>query len=315
MKSLVMTNFGGLDVLENRDIPVPTPGPSEILVRIHATGLNPVDFKIREGHLKEIFPVKFPHILGGDISGEVVAVGVSVHEFAPGDEVFFSNPLDRHGGFAEFVAVDQAIVARKPKTINHVQAASLPVAGLTSIQALRDFAGIKPKMKVLIHAGAGGVGSFAIQYAKHKGAVVYTTASASKADYVRSLGADHVIDYNKVDFVEVAQTAGGMDIVLETIGGANYLRSIIATKNGGAVPSIVNPPDEETKTLANEKHIKTDFMLLNGSRDDLNEIVSLVDCGLVQPMVSETFPFDDIRKGLIQIESGRSKGKLVIEMV
>jgi NADPH:quinone reductase-like Zn-dependent oxidoreductase len=314
MKAVVMTNYGGLDVLEYRHLPTPTPGPSEILVRVHATGLNPVDFKIREGHLKDVFPVTFPRILGGDISGVVVATGSNVSDFAPGDDVYFSNPLDRDGGFAEYVAVDQAIVARKPKTVSHIEAASLPVAALTSIQALRDFGGLRPQMKVLIHAGAGGVGSFAIQYAKRQGAIVYTTASAAKADYVRSLGADYVIDYTKEDFVEVAQKFGGMDIVLETIGGNNYFKSILATKSGGAVPSIVNPPDPETKALAIENKIKTDFMLLQGSRSDLSEISALVDSGMVHTTVSQTFGFAELRDGLSSLETGRTQGKIVVKI-
>ena len=157
MKAVVMSDYGTNDVLKVAELPIPQPGPTEVLVRIHATGLNPVDFKIREGHLKELFPVEFPRVLGGDISGVVVDVGALAKDFKKGDAVYFSNPLDRDGGFAEFVTVDQSIVALKPKTLNHIEAASLPVVGLTSVQALRDFAGVKKGDRVLIHAGAGGV--------------------------------------------------------------------------------------------------------------------------------------------------------------
>jgi NADPH:quinone reductase-like Zn-dependent oxidoreductase len=315
MKAVVMSDYGTNDVLKVAELPIPQPGPTEVLVRIHATGLNPVDFKIREGHLKELFPVEFPRVLGGDISGVVVDVGALAKDFKKGDAVYFSNPLDRDGGFAEFVTVDQSIVALKPKTLNHIEAASLPVVGLTSVQALRDFAGVKKGDKVLIHAGAGGVGSFAIQYAKYLGAEVYTTASSQRSDYLRSLGADRVIDYKTEDFVDVAQKTGGMDVVFESIGGTNYLRSILATKKGGAVPAVVNPPDAETESLAKEKNIKTSFMLLQGSRKDLNHIADLIDRGIIKTSVSKTFGLDDVALGLAELEKGRTQGKLVVEIL
>jgi NADPH:quinone reductase-like Zn-dependent oxidoreductase len=315
MKAVVMSDYGTNDVLKVAELPIPQPGPTEVLVRIHATGLNPVDFKIREGHLKELFPVEFPRVLGGDISGVVVDAGALAKDFKKGDAVYFSNPLDRDGGFAEFVTVDQSIVALKPKTLNHIEAASLPVVGLTSVQALRDFAGVKKGDKVLIHAGAGGVGSFAIQYAKYLGAEVYTTASSQRSDYLKSLGADRVIDYKKEDFVDVAQKAGGMDVVFESIGGTNYLRSILATKKGGVVPAVVNPPDAETESLAREKNIKTSFMLLQGSRRDLSHIAELIDRGIIKTSVSKTFALDDVALGLAELEKGRTQGKLVVEIL
>jgi NADPH:quinone reductase-like Zn-dependent oxidoreductase len=315
MKAVVITDYGTNDVLGTAELPIPRPGPTEVLVRIHATGLNPVDFKIREGHLKELFPVEFPRVLGGDISGVVVDAGPLAKDFKQGDAVYFSSPLDRNGGFAEFVTVDQSIVSLKPNTLNHTEAASLPVVGLTSVQALRDFAGVKKGDKVLIHAGAGGVGSFAIQYAKYLGAEVYTTASSQRSDYLKSLGADRVIDYKTEDFVDVAQKAGGMDVVFESIGGTNYLRSVLATKKGGAVPAIVNPPDAETESLAKKKNIKTSFMLLQGSRQDLRHIAELVDRGVVKTSVSKTFALDDVALGLAELENGRTQGKLIVEIL
>lgn len=314
MHAVLINNYGGSEVLTHSQRPVPKTGPGEILVKIHATALNPVDFKIRQGHLHELFPANFPRILGGDISGVVVASGQDASDFRPGDEVFFSNPLDRDGGYAEYVTVNEKIVARKPEGLTHVEAASLPVAGLTAIQALRDFAQVKPGDKVLIHAGAGGVGSFAIQYAKELGAIVFTTASAAKSDYVRALGADHVIDYAKEDFVQVAQRSGGMDVVLESVGGSNYLRSILATKSGGAVPAIVNPPDEDTAAIAREKNIKTDFMLLSGSRADLQQISQLVADGKLKTTVSRLLPLRQVADAHRELESGRVTGKLVIDM-
>lgn len=314
MNAVIMNNYGGAEVLSLSQRPIPTPASGEILVKVHATALNPVDYKIRQGHLQQLFPVKFPRILGGDISGIVISSGPQATDFKPGDEVFFANPLDRDGGYAEYVTVDQTIVARKPAGISHVEAASLPVVGLTAIQALRDFAKVKPGDKVLIHAGAGGVGSFAIQYAKKLGATVFTTASSAKADYVKSLGADHVIDYTKEDFTDVAAKWGGMDVVFETIGGDNYLRSIQATKRGGAVPAIVNPPDGETTAFALEKNIKTDFMLLSGVRSDLQEISRLVSNDGLKTAVSRALPLSKVAAAQTELETGRVRGKLVIDM-
>ncbi len=312
MKAVVIDKFGGPEVLESREVATPTPALTEVLVEVHAVGLNPVDFKIRQGHLNDLLPTTFPRILGGDISGVVTSVGNDVQKFQVGDQVFFSNPLDRDGGYADFVIVDERFVARKPAYLSWIDAASLPVAGLTAIQALRDFGGIKRGSKVLIHAAAGGVGSFAVQYAKHMGAEVFATASSAKADYVRSLGADHVIDYRQEDFVTIANRVGGMDIILESIGGLNYPRSLAATRMGGAVPSIVNPPDSDSLSMAASRSIKTDFMLLRGEPKDLEEIADLVDRGIIRPTVSKVFALDDIRQAHTELEAGRTSGKLVV---
>ena len=314
MNAVQINRYGSAEVLELKDVKVPKPGHGEILVEVHACGLNPVDYKIRQGHLKDLFPVTFPRILGGDISGVVKELGPSATDFQVGDEVYFSNSLDRDGGYAEFCVVDQKIVARKPTSLSHIEAASLPVVGLTSIQALRDFGGIKQGAKVLIHAGAGGVGSFAIQYAKSVGAKVFTTASSDKFDYVKSLGADRVIDYRIEDFVAVCEQEGGMDIVFETIGGVNYAKSILATRTGGAVPCIVNPPDGDTKALADSRRVKTDFFLLRGDRSDLNLISDLVKRQIVKSTVSKILPLEEVRAGHEQLESGRTQGKLVLKI-
>ncbi len=315
MKAVIINGYGDNNVLEFTDVEKPRPGSGQVLVQVYACGLNPVDYKLREGALQELVSFKFPRILGGDISGVIAEVGPNADDFKVGDEVFFSHPLDKDGGYAEYCVVDQKIIAKKPPSLSHVEAASLPVVGLTAIQALRDFGEMKPGSKVLIHAGAGGVGSFAIQYAKAKGAYVYTTASASKSDYVKSLGADKVIDYTKEDFVEISQQHGGMDIVFELVGGANYAKSILAVRNSGKVPCIVNPPDRDTKSLAEEKDVKTDFMLLDGNRSDLEEITSLVESGAVKTTVSKTLSFSEVKKGHEMLESGRTQGKLVLKVV
>ena len=314
MRAVLINRYGNADVLEQKDVTVPKPGHKEILVEVQACGLNPVDYKIREGHLNDLFPVTFPRILGGDISGVVKALGPGATDFQVGDQVYFSNSLDRDGGYAEFCVVDQNLMAKKPRALSYVEAASLPVVGLTSIQALRDFGNLKKGMKVLIHAGAGGVGSFAIQYAKSMGATVYTTASSDKRDYVMSLGADRVIDYRSEDFLKVCEQEGGMDIVFETIGGVNYAKSILATKEDGAVPCIVNPPDNDTKALAEKRRVKTDFFLLRGDRSDLNLISTLIERGVVRTTVSTVLPLEEVRAGHNQLESGRTQGKIVLKI-
>ena len=314
MQAVVMDRYGELDVLEKREVADPRPGPGEVLVEVFACGLNPVDYKIRHGALKDLFAVNFPHILGGDISGVVRELGVGASDFKVGDEVFFSNPLDRDGGNAQYVVVQQTFLAKKPRTISHVEAASLPVVALTSLQALRDFGKMKPGSRVLIHAGAGGVGSFAIQYAKSAGAIIYTTASRQKADYVRALGAERVIDYHEEDFVDICTRDGGMDIVLETLGGESYAKSILATREGGAVPCIVAPPDEATRALAERRRVKTEFLLLHGNRPDLDEIARLIDGGVVRTSVSRVLSLDEVCLGHELLESGRTQGKLVVQI-
>ncbi len=314
MKAITIEKFGTADTLTYTNMNRPTPENNEALIEVHATGINPVDYKIRNGDLEEVFPTQFPKVLGGDISGVITEIGSDVSKFKVGDEVFLSAPLDQNGGYAEYTVVHEKYLAHKPNEISHIDAASLPVTGLTAVQTLRDFSGIKKGDNVLIHAGAGGVGSFAIQYASHLGAKVFTTGSAKRYDYLKKLGADVVIDYNKADFVEIAKEHGGMDIVLESVGGDNYLRSLEATKAGGKVPSITHPPGEKEVKLAKSKGIKTDFFLLEGIPSDLDEIAGLIKQGIVKTNVSKVFTFDQIKDAHNQIESGRTQGKIVLKV-
>lgn len=314
MSAIVIDDYGSTEVLKLKKIPTPQPQAEELLVEVCACGLNPVDYKIRQGHLKDLFEVHFPRVLGGDISGVVKECGSLAKDFIVGDEVYFSSPLDRNGGYAEFCTVPQHLVAKKPPTLSHVEAASLPVVGLTSIQVLRDFANIRAGQRVLIHAGAGGVGSFAIQYAKYCKAEVLTTASEARREYLLALGADRVIDYRSEDFVEVCRQVGGMDIVFETIGGENYPRSIKATRDGGVVACIVNPPDSDTRSMSETRNIKTDFFLLTPNRSDLDEIARLVAGGIVKPIVSLTLPLQQVADGHRMLESGRTQGKIVLSL-
>lgn len=314
MKALVINKFGDPEVLQIAETEIPQITAEEILVKVHSCGLNPVDTKIRAGHLNDLFATTFPRILGGDISGTIVTLGSDVTGFKIGDEVYFANPLDKNGGYSEFCTVNYKIVCHKPLSLTHNEAATLPVAGLTSVQALRDFCKIKSGDKVLIHAGAGGVGSFAIQYAKQLGAIVFATASASNHDYLKELGADVVIDYNKADFVSVCQDFGGMDIVLESIGGSNYYQSLHATRIGGVVACLVNPPDETSKNLAAQKKIKTDFFLLSCSRHDLIEIAQLIEAQKIKPAEMKILSFNEIKEAHKQLESGKTRGKLVLQV-
>jgi len=314
MKAAVLQNYGKLDQLTLTEIEKPEPAANQIQVRVKAAGLNPVDKKLREGDLKDLIPITFPRVLAGDVSGVVTAHGEDVSDFAIGDEVYFATPLDANGGNAEYTVVDAAIAAHKPVSLSHAEAATLPVVALTAVQALRDFAGLKKGDNVLIHAGAGGVGVFAIQYAKHLGATVYTTASAKNHDFLKELGADHVIDYREEDFVDVARKIDGFDVVFETVGHENYLRSIEAAKDGVAIPSIVNPPSESDLELAAKKRIKTDFMLLEGNRQDLELIAKLIDDGIAKTRVGKSFPLDQAPMAHELLASGINHGKIVVEV-
>ena len=314
MKAIVIEKYGSAEELILKDLPVPEPEKGEIRVRVRACGLNPVDFKIRQGHLEELFPVKFPWIPGGDVAGVVDKVGDDVSHLKQGDRVFFAAPLDKNGGYAEYCTVDAGSVVTIPSRLSFEEAATLPVAGLTSVQALRDFGQVKPGHKVLIHAGAGGVGTLAIQYAKALGAEVYTTASEGNAEYVRSLGADVVINYREQNFVEICQQAGGMDVVLESLGGLFYPESIKATKSGGRVPCIVNPPDSDTQGLAASSQITTDFLLLESRPADLEHLCSLVDSETIRPGIFEKISMNQIRDAHKKLESGRTKGKLILSI-
>lgn len=314
MKAVVINQFGGPEVLTLVEMDKPKIKETEILIEVHACGLNPVDYKIRKGDLNEVFPVTFPRVLGGDISGVVSAVGSQVTDFKVGDEIYCANKLDKEGAYAEFVAVEQEIVAKKPETLSYIEAAGLPVAALTAVQTLRDFCELKAGQKVLIHAGAGGVGSLAIQYAKYLGAEVYTTGSSLRKNYLQSLGADRIIDYHSEDFVKVCNDAGGMDCVLEAVGGVNYPKSLLATKKGGVVVSIVNPPDADTLTLSHDRKIKTDFMLLSSSRQDLDIIRDLVDKKIMNVSISRTYKMEELQEAHKDLETGRTQGKLVLEV-
>src|SRR5438132_11612407 len=240
MRAFIVDRYGSADRVRASEVPDPEVREDDVLVRIHAAGVNPLDSKIRDGEFKFILPYRLPLILGNEMAGVVVRVGSQVRRIKPGDEVYGRPDKDRIGAFAEFIAMNQADVALKPKNLTMEEAASIPLVGLTAWQVLIERANLQKGQKVLIHAGSGGVGTFAIQLAKHIGATVATTTSTANVDLVKSLGADVVIDYKKEDFDKVLS---GYDVVLNSLGKDTLEKSLKVLKPGGKLISISGPPD------------------------------------------------------------------------
>ncbi|HWL86614.1 MAG TPA: NADP-dependent oxidoreductase [Polyangiaceae bacterium] len=331
MKAFLIDRYGGPEVLVARDIPLPEVGANDLLVRVRASGVNPVDFKIRDGMVKILVKLRFPAVLGNELSGVVARIGTNVTGFKEGDEVFARLAKDRLGAFAEFTAVDASLAVRKPANLTHVQAASIPLVGLTSWQALVDTARLQSGQKVLIHAGSGGVGTFALQLAKHLGATVLTTASARNADLVRRLGADVVIDYKNVPFESMATDC---DVVFDTQGGDILERSFSAVKRGGIVVTISGNPDgkfakarglnpivvlalrfmmRKVTTLARSKDAHFEYLFMRPDGQQLATIAELLSNETIKPVVDRVFPFDQTAGALAYVESGKATGKVVIE--
>jgi NADPH:quinone reductase-like Zn-dependent oxidoreductase len=333
MKAFVVERYGDADTVRASDVPVPEVGPHDILVRIHAASVNPVDLKIRNGDLKAILPFRPPFVLGNDLAGMVVAVGARVTRFAVGDDVYAHPRQSRMGTFAEFIAIHQDDAAPKPATLTMTEAASIPLVGLTAWQALVERANLRPGQKVLIHAGAGGVGTIAIQLAKHLGARVATTASATKTDLVKNLGADVVIDYQKQAFETILHD---YDVVLDTVGGETLDKSLLVLKPGGTVVSITGPPDPafakkiganpvirlaiaalsfRIRRHARRRQVTYSYLFLKASGDQLRELTTLIDAGIIRPVVDSVLDFERTREALAHLEQGRTKaGKVVVRM-
>jgi NADPH:quinone reductase-like Zn-dependent oxidoreductase len=307
MRAISQRALGGPEVLELVEMERPEPGPVEVLVRVHAAGVNPTDWKARRtgGRFKGV-----PSVLGFDVSGVVEAVGPGVTLYEPGDEVFgmprFPHPA---GAYAEYVTAPPRHFARKPASIDHVQAAALPLAALTALQCLVDTAGLREGQKVLVHAAAGGVGHLAVQIAKDRGAYVAGTAREPKHAFVRSLGADEVIDYTTTDFAEVVRDA---DIVLDTIGGDYGPRSLRTLRDGGTLVSIVPPVDEDLRTAAAERGIATGWTLVEPDHQGMTEIAALVEAGRLRAEIDTVFPLEEAAKAHTLGETGRTTGKIVL---
>ncbi|WP_369229031.1 NADP-dependent oxidoreductase [Streptomyces sp. R21] len=328
MRAFVVTKYK--EPLQEADVPEPTVGEHDVLVRVEAAGLNQLDEKIRAGELKQILPYKLPVILGNDVAGTVIGVGTAVRGFKPGDEVYGRPDQDRIGTFAERIAVAEGDLALKPASISMNEAGALPLVALTAWQALVERGKVRPGQKVLIHAGAGGVGSIAIQLAAHLGAHVATTASASNADFVRALGADTVIDYRSQDF---EQLLTGYDLVLDSLGGETLEKSLRVLKPGGKAIEISGPPEptfareaglnpllrlgvgvlsRKIRKQAKKLGVTYEFMLMRASGDQLRQITTLIDKGVVRPVVGKVVGFDQTPQALQSLSQGGIRGKAVI---
>lgn len=330
MKAFIVDRYRKKGALRLGEMPQPTLRDDDVLVEVHAAGVNPLDSKVRDGEFKLILPYRPPFILGHDVAGKVVRVGSSVRRFKPGDEVY-ARPRDGQvGTFAEFIAVNEADVALKPKNLTMQEAASLPLAGLTAWQVLVERAGLREGQKVLIHAGSGGVGTFAIQLAKHLGATVATTTSTANIELVRSLGADVVIDY-KTQRIE--ELLSGYDVVLNSLDGDTLRKSLNVLKSGGKLISISGPPDPDfagaqglnwflrqvmrllsfgIRRKAEVRRMSYSFLFMRANGEQLRQIASLVEAGIIRPVVDRVFPFEATNEALAYIEAGRSKGKVVV---
>ncbi|MCL1632851.1 NADP-dependent oxidoreductase [Sporolactobacillus sp. CPB3-1] len=309
MKAIVIHQYGGADQLHEAEVPMPEPEAHQVIVRLSATSINPIDWKLREGYLKQAFDWTFPIILGWDVAGVIVRTGDQVSEWKAGDRVFARPATTPRGSYAEYTAVDEDLLARIPDHLSFEEAAAIPLAGLTAWQALFDYGKLKTGEKVLIHAGAGGVGSLAIQFAKYKGASVYTTASAKNHDFVKKLGADETIDYQSQDFTRVLHD---MDLVFDTVGGQVQRESFKVLKKGsGRLISIVNAPDPQ---LISEYHVQAQSIWLKENGRQLKEIADLLASGKVKASAGTTLPFSEksIREAHRLSETGHARGKIVV---
>jgi len=332
MRAFILDRYGSTDALRAGDMPEPELREDDVLVQIHAAGVNPLDSKIRDGEFKLILPYRLPLILGNDVAGVVVRVGSRVRRFKPGDEVYARPDKDRIGTFAEFISMNEDAVAIKPKGLTMEEAASIPLVGLTAWQALIERAKLKKGQKVLIHAGSGGVGTFAIQLAKHVGAIVATTTSTANVEWVKRLGADIVIDYSKDDFATILRD---YDVVLNSLGGVTLEKSLRVLKPGGKLISLSGPPDPafaeaigsswflklamrvlsyRIRKKAKRHHVSYSFLFMRASGGQLREIGSLIDSGVIRPVVDRVFPFESTKEAMAYVEGGRAKGKVVVKV-
>lgn len=330
MKGWVVPKYGRPLQLVER--PEPAVGDRDVLIEIHAAGVNVLDEKIRSGEFKPILPYRPPFVLGHDLAGVVTRIGADVTRFAIGDEVYARPRDQRIGTFATRLAVHEDDVAHKPRSLSFVEAASMPLVALTAWQALVEIAGLQPGQKVLIHAGSGGVGTQAIQLAKHLGATVATTAGAADHGWVRELGADRAIDYRREQFDELLS---GYDVVLDSQGDESVRRSLRILKPGGVVIGIAGPLDADfarshglplpirlaargmswkAKRAARRLGVRYRFLLMRADGAQLEQITALIDDGTLRPVIERTYPFAEVPQALEHVASGRTKGKIVVDL-
>lgn len=333
MKAFVVEEYKKKGAPALANMPEPVLQESDVLVRIHATAVNLLDAKVRNGEFKLLLPYRPPFILGHDFAGTVIKTGAKVKQFKVGDEVYARPRDSRVGTFAEFIATHEEDVALKPKNLSMAEAASIPLVGLTAWQALVEVAKVRPGQKVLIQAGSGGVGTFAIQLAKHLGATVATTTSAKNAELVRSLGADIVIDYKTQDFETLLS---GYDLVLNSQDAKTLEKSLRVLKPGGHLISISGPPDPAfaeklglslplrlvmrllgrgIRKKAKALGIRYSFLFMRAEGKQLSEITSLIESGTIRPVIDKVFPFDKTGEALSYVESGRARGKVVVSVI
>lgn len=309
MKAVRIHAYGGPDVLTYEDVPRPQPADDELLIRIYAAAVNPVDWKVREGYLKEMLGHRLPLIPGWDVSGVVTEIGAQVSRFKVGDEIYSRPDIKRDGAYAEYIVIRESEAAFKPKSLDHVQAAAIPLAALTAWQSLLDAAGLAEGQRVLIHAAAGGVGGFAVQLAKWRGAYVIGTASEPKHDYLRSLGADEVIDYRTTPFESVVKD---VDIVFDTLAGDTQERSWQVLKKGGILVSILQPPSPEQ---AAAHGVRQAFVFVQPHAEQLRQLAQLADAGQLRPCVTQVLPLAEARQAQQQSQQGHTRGKIVLKVI
>lgn len=319
MKAMTLKAFGGSDAFELRDVPKPVPGPGQVLVRVHATSINPLDYQVRRGDYQDYVPL--PAITGHDVSGVVEEVGAGVTAFVPGDEVWYTPQIfEGPGSYAEYHVAAENIIGKKPASLSHLEAASLTLVGGTAWEALVVRAELRVGESVLVHGGAGGVGHVAIQVAKAIGARVFTTARGEQAEFVRSLGADVVIDYEAEDYVDVVmrETAGqGVNVIFDTIGGDTLTRSPDALAQLGRVVSIVDIAKPQNLVQAWGKNASYHFVFTRQNRGKLDELGALVERGQLRPHVGATYSLADIPLAHARLESRNNglRGKIAIAVV
>jgi alcohol dehydrogenase len=332
MKVFILERYGKKGSLRLGEMPEPELRDDEVLVQVHAAGVNVLDSKIKSGEFKLVLPYRLPLILGHDVAGVVLRVGARVRQFKPGDEVYARPDDFRIGAFAELIAIKESSLAIKPKALTMEEAASIPLVGLTAWQALIGKANLKQGQKVFIQAGSGGVGTFAIQLARHLGALVATTTSTANVDWVKRLGADIVIDYKKDDFENILH---GYDVVLNSQDSATLAKSLRVLKPGGKLISISGPPDpafgEEIgaswwlqsimrllsfgiRRKAKRHKVSFSFLFMKANGGQLREIGALIDAGAIRPVVDRVFPFEATREAMEYVEIGRAKGKVVVKL-
>ncbi|HDX9695900.1 NADP-dependent oxidoreductase [Bacillus thuringiensis] len=331
MKAMIIDRYGKVP-MRMAEVPTPEINEYEVLAEIHAASINPIDFKIRDGKVKMLLKYEMPLILGNDFAGVITKVGSKVTRFKVGDEIYARPRKNKIGTFTEYIAIHEDDIALKPKNLSFEEAASIPLVGLTSYQALHDIMQLQKGQKILIHAGSGGVGTFAIQLAKIMGATVTTTASEAGANLVTSLGADEIINYKTEKFEDILKN---YDAVFDTIGGATLEKSFNIIKSGGNIVSVSGMPNarfgkefgsgffktllfslasKKLTTLEKKHNAQYSFLFMKPSGDQLRTIANYIEAGQIKPVIDRVFPFEDAQKAMEYSESGRAKGKIIVKI-